>query len=97
MATVRTVPSTGWATASRADAAALARAMRSDPVPAPSASTPAMPRSSWARIVPEFPRAPISAPCAMARTASAVEGTEVPVSWAAKTASTAAAADSTVR
>lgn len=56
-----------------------------------------MPRSNWARIVPELPRAPISAPCAMARTASAVEGTEVPVSWAANTASTAPAADSTVR
>lgn len=43
------------------------------------------------------PRAPMRAPWAMARTASAAEGTEVPVSWAAKTASTAAAADSTVR
>ncbi|CAM5550695.1 hypothetical protein SCALM49S_09472 [Streptomyces californicus] len=56
-----------------------------------------MPRSSWARIVPELPRAPIRAPCAMARTASAVAGAVVPVSWAAKTASTAAAADSKVR
>ena len=57
----------------------------------------AMPRSSCARMVPELPRAPISAPWAMERTASATAGADVPVSWAAKTASTACAADSTVR
>ncbi len=67
-----------------------------------------MPRSSCARIVPELPRAPISAPWAIARSASARVGpgplfppvfTPVfpPASWPSKTASTAAAADSTVR
>lgn len=62
-----------------------------------------MPRSSWARIVPEFPWAPISAPCAIARVASASVGlpgsttSPEPTAWAANTASTAATADSTVR
>ncbi len=35
-------------------------------VPVPSASTPVRPRSSWHRITPEFPRAPMSEPWAMA-------------------------------
>lgn len=56
------------------------------------ARTPAMPRSSWERIVPELPRAPSRAPWAMARTVSAVSGAE-----AAKTASTAWWAASAVR
>lgn len=58
-----------------------------------------MPRSSCARIVPELPRAPIRAPCAIARTASARDGGAEPaaIAWPANTASTAAAADSTVR
>lgn len=66
-----------------------------------------MPRSSWARMVPELPRAPIRAPCAMALMASARETSLPPAvpapsavaaaSCPANTASTAAAADSTVR
>ncbi|EST33677.1 hypothetical protein M878_12390 [Streptomyces roseochromogenus subsp. oscitans DS 12.976] len=56
-----------------------------------------MPRSSCARIVPELPRAPMSAPWAIACAASARDGSPSPVSYPANTASTAVAADSRVR
>ncbi len=56
-----------------------------------------MPRSSCARIVPELPRAPMSAPWAIACTASAREGSPAPVPYPENTASTAVAADSRVK
>ena len=74
-ATVRIVPSTGRSTAWRAASLAAARPRaRPGPSapPSPSASTPVRPRSSWERITPEFPRAPMSDPWAMALHTAAI-------------------------
>lgn len=108
VATLSMVPSTGRATAAYAAAAAASSACRSAaacpvrggaPFSAGSASASFMPRSNWARMVPELPRAPISAPWDMARKDSRRVGSAPRRSapGASKTASTASAADSTVR
>ena len=72
------VPSTGRTTARRASSAAWARASASTsgatPAAPASAMRSAMPRSSWERITPEFPRAPMSEPWAMALQTSASAG-----------------------
>ena len=83
-ATVRMVPSTGRMTASRASWSAV-----SGPGPAPrgpgtarsgTLSPSDRPRSSWERMTPELPRAPISEPWAMARQAAARSGDSSPAS-----------------
>ena len=62
----------------RRSAAARQRSAQRRPAPAAPARSAAsasfMPRSSWARIVPELPRAPIRAPCDIARNASGEGG-----------------------
>ncbi len=76
-ATVRMVPSTGRMTASRASLSAMVRASDSSLGPGrpvgqlrPSES----PRSSWERMTPELPRAPIREPWAMARQVASRSG-----------------------
>ena len=69
-ATVRIVPSTGRTTALRARSEAWAMAsVRTSGLTsaAPAAAMRSlMPRRSWERMTPEFPRAPMSDPCPMA-------------------------------
>ena len=78
-ATVRMVPSTGRITAWRASSSATVRALASSAAPGAPSDAPspsAMPRSSWERITPEFPRAPIRDPWEMALQAAAMSGWE---------------------
>ena len=91
-ATVSTVPSTGRLTAARASPAAWpsALATTSPSHGAAGPHTSARPRSSWLRMIPEFPQAPSMAPVAAACHTSL--GVAV-----AGSSSTACAADSRVR
>ena len=76
-ATVRMVPSTGRITASRASLSAMVRASgssRGPGRPVEQLRPSEMPRSSWDRMTPELPRAPISEPWAMARQVASRSG-----------------------
>ena len=70
LATVRTVPSTGTATAPYALVALLLKAAlrSSGPRAVSAAATSPNPRNNWLMITPELPRAPMSDPVTMART-----------------------------
>ena len=74
-ATVRMVPSTGRTTAWRARSPAEHQRLghrRPARPPAPGPNRSASPRSSWERITPELPRAPMSDPWATALQTSAI-------------------------
>ena len=73
--TVRMVPSFGSATAPRAAAAAARSARAVEGASAPRLGSAAQkPRSTWDRITPEFPRAPVRAACAIVSAMPATSG-----------------------
>ena len=58
----------------------MASTRSSGPTHSPWPMRSLMPRSSWERMTPEFPRAPISEPCPMARQTSGMPAPFTPSS-----------------